>query len=54
MTVGLYLLRCFQMHLTMADLEQLEYGDVVDMMIESGNDSADYNEVATQADFDRF
>lgn len=54
MTIGLYLLRCFQMHLTMADLEQLEYGDVVDMMIEAGNDSYDYKQVAVQSDFDRF
>ena len=54
MTTGLYLLRCFQMGLNMADLETLSYGDVVDMMIESGNDGADYHELAMQSDFDRF
>lgn len=54
MTVGLYLLRAFQMGLTMADLETLNYGDVLDMMIEFGNDSYEYKQIATQADFDRF
>lgn len=54
MTTGLYMLRCFQLGLHMADLEQLSYGDVIDMIVESANDSAEYNEVATQADFDRF
>lgn len=54
MTISLYALRCFQMGLHMADLEQLNYGDVVDMMIESGNDSYEYKTVATQEDFDRF
>jgi hypothetical protein len=42
------------MGLTMNDLENLSYGDVVDMMIEAGNDGADYKELATQEDFDRF
>ena len=54
MTIGLYLLRVFQMGLRMSDLEQLNYGDVLDMMIEYGNDSCEYREIATQADFDRF
>jgi hypothetical protein len=42
------------MGLTMCDLENLSYGDVVDMMIEAGNDGADYNQVAVQSDFDNF
>ena len=54
MTVGLYLLRCVQIGLHMADLDQLDYGDVLDMMIEEGNDDCEYRQVATQADFDRF
>ena len=54
MTVGLYLLRCFQVGLNMADLDQLEYGDVLDMMIEEGNDNCEYRQLATQDDFDRF
>lgn len=54
MTISLYTLRCIQMGLHMADLERLNYGDVIDMMIESGNDGYEYKTLATQADFDRF
>lgn len=54
MTISLYMLRAFQIGLTMSDLEQLNYGDVMDIMMESANDSAEYKELATQADFDRF
>lgn len=54
MTVGLYLLRAFQVGLRMADLEQLNYGDVIDMLIESGNDGYEYPQLATQEDFNRF
>lgn len=54
MTVSLYLLRCFQIGLHMADLEALNYGDVIDMMIESANDDVEYKQMATQEDFDRF
>lgn len=54
MTTGLYLLRCVQIGLTIADLDYLEYGQVLDMMTESGNDECKWQELATQADFDRF
>lgn len=54
MTISLYMLRAFQTGLTMSDLEQLNYGDVMDIMVESMNDSAEYKELATQEDFDRF
>jgi len=54
MTIGLYMLRCFQMGLHMADLENLSYGDVIDMMVESANDNCEYKQLATQEDFDRF
>lgn len=54
MTLGLFLLRAVQMGLTISDLDGLEYGTVVDMMTESGNDDCDYKTVATQEDFDRF
>jgi hypothetical protein len=54
MTVGLYMLRCFQTGLHMADLETLNYGDVIDMMTETMNDGYEYKQVATQEDFDRF
>lgn len=48
------MLRCFQIGLRLADLEQLDVGDVYDMLTEQGNDSCDYQQVATQDDFDRF
>jgi len=54
MTISLYMLRCFQAGLHMSDLEQLNYGDVLDMFIESANDNVEYKQLATQADFDRF
>jgi FKBP-type peptidyl-prolyl cis-trans isomerase (trigger factor) len=37
-----------------ADLEQLDVGDVYDMLTEQGNDSCDYQQVATQDDIDKF
>ena len=50
------MLRCFQMGLHMADLEELEYGEVIDMMMEAENDNAEwkYSLMASQDDFDRF
>lgn len=42
------------MHLTLDDLDSLEYGFVLDMMTESGNDECNYRTVADQSDFDRF
>lgn len=42
------------MGLSIADMDELEEGFIVDMMIESGNDNFEYNEVATQSDFDKF
>lgn len=38
----------------MSDLDLLDMGMVYDMMNEMENDSAEYDVVATQADFDRF
>lgn len=54
MTTGLFLLRAYQMGLKIDDLDGLEYGTVIDMMIEAGNDGCEYRQVATQDDFDRF
>lgn len=42
------------MGLTLDDLDGLEYGMIIDMMTETGNDEANYNYVATQEDFDRW
>lgn len=54
MTTALYILRCFQMGLKIADLETLSMGTVYDMITESGNDGFDYKDIANQADFDNF
>lgn len=54
MTTALYLLRCIQIGLTLADLDVLDYGTVLDMMTEAGNDHHNYAQLATQEDFDRF
>jgi hypothetical protein len=54
MTTALFVLRAVQLGLNLDDLDGLEYGTVVDMMIESANDSCEYKQIATQEDFDRF
>lgn len=45
---------CRNLGLSLEDLEMIDYGTVLDMMIERSNDDYDYKELATQADFDRF
>ena len=37
-----------------ADLSYFDYGFVMDMLIERGNDGQEYQQIATQEDFDRF
>ena len=54
MTTALFILRAKQLGLSLIELEELEEGFVTDMIIESANDSAEYNRVASQADFDKF
>lgn len=48
------MLRCLEIGLRPSDLDLLDIGDVLDMMTERENDSAEYNYLATQEDFDRF
>ena len=50
---AIFLLRATQLGLSMADLETLSIGIVLDMLIERQNDSYDYPLIATQADIDR-
>ena len=56
LTTGLFLLRCTQLGLTMADLDQLTVGMIFDMFIERGNDDCEneYGRTANQKDFDAF
>ena len=42
------------MGLKMSDLEALDIGTVFDMMTEFDNDSCEYQELASQEDFDKF
>jgi hypothetical protein len=51
---AVFLLRAKQMGLTLSELDELDEGTVMDMIIESGNDLCDdeYRQVATQEDFD--
>jgi hypothetical protein len=48
------MLRCLQIGLRLPDLDELDYGFVLDMIIEGGNDGQKYQQVATQEDFDKF
>lgn len=54
MTTPLFLLRCVQLGLSMADLDLLSIGLINDMYVESRNDDYNYATLATQEDFDRF
>lgn len=54
MTTPLFLLRCVQLGLSIADLELLSIGLINDMYIESRNDENKYAALATQEDMDRF
>lgn len=48
------MLRCFQVGMTIADLEQLSQGMIIDIFTENSNDGYEYKVMATQADFDKF
>ena len=50
----MYLLRVLQVGLNLNDLHLLDYGMVMDILTESGNDNEEYMPLATQSDFDRF
>ena len=54
MTVGLYLLRAFQIGMSLNDLDMMSVGMVLDIITESANDDYDYKPMATQEDFDAF
>lgn len=54
MTVALFLLRCFELGLSVSDLDELDIGIINDMYIEKGNDNEEYCDIATQDDFDSF
>lgn len=53
MNTPLFLLRCCEVGLSMADLELLSIGLISDMFTEKGNDDYEYPLVATQEDIDK-
>lgn len=54
MTTPLFLLRCVELGVAIADLDLLTIGLVLDMWTEKSNDGVQYDRTATQEDFDRF
>lgn len=54
MSTALFLLRCTEVGLSMADLDDITVGMVNDMFVEKANDNYDWKELASQDDFDRF
>ena len=51
---ALFLLRCVQVGLSLSDIYRLNYGMILDILTEAGNDNEKYDYIATQADFDNF
>ena len=54
MTTGLFMLRCKELGLSVTELENIDFGLVMDMLIEKDNDQYDYPYKASQEDFDKF
>ena len=55
MNTAVYLLRCFQLGMSIADLDEISVGMATDILTEAGNDSYDgYKPLAEQKDFDAF
>ena len=53
-TTALFMLRCLELGVSPSHLPYFDYGEIVDLLIERGNDGEEYDYVATQSDFDRF
>lgn len=54
MTTPLFLLRCTEIGISIADLDLLTIGLVLDMWAEKANDGVPHQKVASQEDFDKF
>ena len=54
MTTPLFMLRCVQLGISIADLDLLTVGLVNDMFLESSRDKIEWKEQTSQADMDRF
>lgn len=47
-------LRALQIGLRLSDLDNIERGELTDLITENANDKCEYTELATQNDFDKF
>lgn len=54
MTTVLFLLRCMEIGISIAELDLLTIGMVMDIWTEKGNDGVTYDNLATQEDMDLF
>ncbi len=54
MTTALFLLRSFEIGISVGDLDLLKIGMVFDMWTEKANDDVKYQRVAGQSEFDRY
>lgn len=54
MTTPLFLLRCIQLGISLSELDMLTIGIVNDMFSERERDEYEWNEVASQDDYDNF
>ena len=52
MTTALFLLRCVELGVSIADLDYLTIGLVLEMFTEKGNDEVEYPLIAGQDEFD--
>lgn len=53
-STALFLLRAFQSGIHINDMKNLTIGMILDIFAEASNDTYDYKQLATQADFDAF
>ncbi len=54
MTTALFMLRCVQLGISIADLDLLTIGSINDMFLESKRDEETWGWAASQDDMDRF
>lgn len=54
MNTAVFMVRAKQTGLTLSEMDEIEEGFIMDMIIETGNDNYEYKEVANQDDFDNF
>ena len=53
-TTALYVLRALEAGIRISDLDFFELGDIMDILVEHGNDGEHYDRLMTQEEMDRF